>query len=147
LGCVIGVEEALVATIRIVLADDHRELLDSVRQLLGNEYLVLVAVHDGREAVEAVRKLDPDILITDVSMPSMSGFDAASYLRLSGSRTRVVFLTIHEDSDYVAKAFSVGASGYVSKRHLTADLPAALREVMRGHNYVSPSIDVPAPIA
>ena len=132
-------------SISVLLADDHRNILESVRQLIGKAYDVVDAVEDGQRAVDATLKLDPDILVLDISMPLMNGFEAASRLQKVNCRTHVIFLTIREDEDYIDKAFSVGARGYVTKRHLANDLPLALHEVIEGRTYISPSLSAAKP--
>jgi len=132
-----------VKTIRVLLADDRPEVLESVRQLICKNFEVVGTVEDGQQAVEAACRLDPDIVVIDISMPTMNGLETASFLHTSGNRALIVFLTIHEDSDYIAKAFSVGARGYVSKRHIATDLIPALEEVLQGHTFLSPSLSFP----
>jgi DNA-binding NarL/FixJ family response regulator len=87
--------------------------------------------------VAEVRRLDPDVLVIDVSMPILDGLQAASQLRSANCRTKIVFLTVHEDQDFVAAALSAGASGYVTKSHLSSDLATAIREALQGHTFVS----------
>lgn len=85
-------------------------------------------------------RLDPDVLVIDMAMPVMDGLQATERLRGANCRTKIVFLTIHEQCEYVAAAFAAGASGYVTKRHLGTDLVPAIREVFRGHTFISPSL-------
>jgi DNA-binding NarL/FixJ family response regulator len=127
------------AKTRLLLADDSETMLAGLRQQLGAEFEIVGAVTDGEQAVSAVQRLDPDMLILDISMPVLDGLQAASRLKDADCRTMVIFLTIQEQPEYVSAAFSVGASGYVAKRHL-ADLIPAIREVLRGHTFVSPSL-------
>lgn len=108
--------------------------------VLGDEFDIVGAVKNGRDAVVEVQRLDPDVLVIDISMPVLGGLQAASQLRRAHSRTKVVFLTVHEDSDFVAAAFSAGASGYVTKSHVTTDLVPAIRDAFEGRTYVSQSI-------
>jgi len=125
------------AKIRVVLADDHQALLARVRRLLAEEYDVVGVVENGSQAVDAVLTLNPDVLVIDVSMPVLDGLQAARQLQKAKSRARIVFLTIHEDEDFVAAAFSAGALGYVTKARLSADLVPAILEAMQGHTFVS----------
>jgi DNA-binding NarL/FixJ family response regulator len=90
------------------------------------------------EAVAEVQRLDPDVLVTDISMPILDGLEAVSRL-LPGRRTKIVFLTVHEDEDFVAAAFSAGASGYVIKSDVTTDLIPAIREAVEGRIFISRS--------
>ena len=126
--------------IRVLLADDHETLLARVRSILCPDFEVVGTVANGRDAVTEVRRLDPDVLVIDISMPVLDGLQAASQLRRKACRTKVVFLTVHEDQDYVDAAFAAGASGYVTKSHVTSDLVPAIREALIGNTYISKSI-------
>lgn len=126
--------------IRVLLADDHETILAQVRSVLNNEFDVVGAVTNGQDAVKEVQRLDPDVLVIDISMPILNGLQAASQLQSTKCRTKVVFLTVHEDQDFVAAAFSVGASGYVTKSRVTTDLVPAIRDAIEGRTYISQSI-------
>ncbi|HTZ90044.1 MAG TPA: response regulator transcription factor [Alloacidobacterium sp.] len=128
------------AKVRVLLADDHEEILARVRTALGEEFEVVGAVKNGRDAVIEVQRLDPDVLVIDISMPVLNGLQAASRVRSTNPRTKIVFFTVHEDRDFVAAAFSAGAAGYVTKSQLTTDLMPAIREALEGHTYVSQAI-------
>ncbi|HEX8798864.1 MAG TPA: response regulator transcription factor, partial [Terriglobales bacterium] len=108
--------------VRVLLADDHETIQARVRSILCEAFEVVGAVGNGRDAIREVGRLDPDVLVIDISMPVMDGLQAASQLHRKGCRTKVVFLTVHEDQDYVDAAMAAGASGYVTKSHLTSDL-------------------------
>ena len=127
--------------IRVLLADDHQTVQARVRSILCKGFEVVGTVNNGRDAVAEVRRLDPDILVIDISMPVLDGLQAASQLRGIACRTKVVFLTVHEDQDYVDAAFVTGASGYVTKSNITSDLVLAIREALTGHTYVSKSMN------
>ena len=133
-------EEITVGKIRVVLADDHRDVIAKVRGVLGDEFDVLEAAENGRQAVTAVLALDPDVFVTDISMPILNGLQAARSIQKNNSRVKIIFLTIHEDRDFIAAAFSAGATGYVTKRRLSTDLVLAIQEAMRGHTFISNSI-------
>ena len=126
--------------VRVLLADDHETLLERVRSILGKDFEVVGTVANGRDAVTEVRRLDPDVLVMDISMPILNGLRAASQLHRRSCRTKIVFLTVHEDQDYVDAALAAGASGYVTKAHVTSDLVPAIREALLGHTYISKSI-------
>jgi DNA-binding NarL/FixJ family response regulator len=128
-----------VEKIRVVLADDHREVIDKVRGTLGDEFEIVEAVEDGRQAVCAVLALDPDILVTDMSMPFLNGLQAARSIQKANCRTKIVFLTIYEDRDFIAAALSSGAMAYVTKRRMSIDLVFAIREALKGNVFVSSS--------
>jgi len=137
---VLAAEGIAVDKIRVVLADDHREVIAKVRGVLGDEYEVLETAENGHQAVSAVLALDPDIFVTDISMPLLNGLQAARRIQKVNSRVKIIFLTIHEDRDFIAAAFSAGATGYVTKRRLSTDLVVAIQEALKGHTFVSDSI-------
>src|SRR6516162_1782257 len=126
--------------LRVLLADDHETILARERSVLGEDFEIVGAVTNGRDAVEEVRRLYPDVLVIDISMPILDGLQAVSRLRQDNRRTKFVFLSVHEDQDFVDAAFAAGASGYVTKSHLTSDLVPAIREALSGHTYISKSI-------
>lgn len=127
-------------TISVLLADDSETVLAELHGELCNQFEIVGAVANGRDAVDAVLRLDPDVLVLDITMPILNGIQAASCLRESHPRTKILFLSIHEQSEYISAAFSAGASGYVTKRRLVKDLAAAIREVVEGHVFLSPSL-------
>jgi DNA-binding NarL/FixJ family response regulator len=125
--------------IRVVVADDHPEMIVKVRRTLNEGFEVINVVEDGNQAVDAVLMMDADVLVIDISMPVLDGLQAAKRLRKANCRAKIIFLTMHEDRDYVAAALSAGASGYVTKARLTVDLVHAIHEALRGNIFVSPS--------
>lgn len=124
--------------VRILLADDHREMLKRVVHLLQSEFEVVGAVNDGQALLEAASKLRPDVVVLDISMPVMNGLEAADRLREAGSRAKVVFLTVQEDPDFVHASRASGALGYVVKPRLTSDLVPAIKEALANRSFVSP---------
>jgi DNA-binding NarL/FixJ family response regulator len=133
-------EGVAVDKIRVVLADDHREVIAKIRGVLGDEFEIIEAAENGNQAVIAVLELNPDIFVTDISMPVLNGLQAARRIQKANSRVKIIFLTIHEDRDFIAAAFSAGATGYVTKRRLSTDLVVAIQEALKGHTFVSDSI-------
>ena len=125
--------------IRVLLADNHDTILAQVRTVLGKEFEVVGSVNNGLEAIREVRRLDPDVLVIDISMPGLDGLEAAYRLR-SSQRTKIVFLTVHQDEDFVAAAFDAGGSAYVTKADVETDLIPAIREALAGRIYISKSI-------
>ncbi len=125
---------------RVLLADDHEAVLDRVKRLLEDQFQVVGTVRDGQAALEAVAELRPDILILDISMPVLSGMQAAVRLKQKKSEVRIVFLTVHEDPDFAREALATGALGYVTKPRMATDLLVAIKEVLAGRSFVSPSI-------
>lgn len=125
---------------RILLADDHALVLEGFRRILEQHYELVGSTEDGRALVEAAKKLQPDIVILDVSMPLLNGIDAALQLRKVCPRSKLIFVTMHADTDYVRSAFEAGASAYVLKRSAVDELEQAIRAVMAGHSYITPLI-------
>lgn len=128
--------------LRILLADDNLTVLETISRLLDGQFDTVAAVLDGKSAIEAVGRLDPDLVVLDISMPILDGLKTAARLRESGARAKVVFLTVHDDADYIEAAFSVGARGYVLKPRLQTDLLPALQEVLQGRTFVSGPVSV-----
>lgn len=128
------------ATIRVLLVDDNGEMLTDLRDELGAEFEIAGTADNGEEAIREVLLLDPDVIVLDITMPVMNGLQVASSLRDMHRRTKILFLTIHEEPEYISAAFSVGACGYVTKRRLASDLVLAIREVSAGRNFLSPSL-------
>jgi DNA-binding NarL/FixJ family response regulator len=126
--------------IRVVLADDHPEVIAKIRGILGREFEIVLVAENGDQAVSAVLELDPDVIVTDISMPFLNGLQAARRIQKVNSRVKIVFLTIHEDQDFVAAALSAGATGYVTKRRLSTDLVFAIRQALKGRSFVSNSL-------
>ena len=124
----------------VLLADDHRIVLEGLRTLLEPEFELVGTVPDGRALLKAAKKLDPDVIVLDISMPALNGMEAARKLRDSGMRARIVFLTMHPDAAYATRALDAGASGYVLKHSASSELVTAIREALRGRTYVTPII-------
>jgi DNA-binding NarL/FixJ family response regulator len=130
----------------VVLADDHEEFLSTVVRHLEPHFHVLRAVGDGQAALAEAARLEPDLIVLDISMPVLNGIETARRLTAAGSRARIVFLTVHADPDYVRAAFGAGALGYVLKSDLASDLLPCLREVLAGRSFVSPSVTSRRPL-
>ena len=122
---------------RILVAEDHKLMRNRVVRLLKREFEVVGAVDSGQALLEAALKLKPDVCVLDISMPLLSGIETAAQLKLSDSTAKVIFLTIHDDSDFVGAAFKSGAEGYVFKTRMAADLVVAVKEVMAGRTFLS----------
>jgi DNA-binding NarL/FixJ family response regulator len=131
-----------VARARILLADDHQEMRNVVVHLLEREFEILSSVADGRSFLEAASKLKPDVCLLDISMPIMNGIEAAIQLKERGSTAKVIFLTIHEDRDFIQAALRIGASGYVCKQRITSDLSLAVSEALAGRIFISPTLSL-----
>ena len=126
---------------RVLLADDQALVLQEVRSLLDQDYEIVAEVRNGKSLVEAAQRLNPDLIISDISMPEMNGFEAAAKLRDLGITARLVFLTIQSSPAYVRKARSLGASGYVLKVYATEQLPQAVSSVLSGGTFISPELE------
>ncbi len=125
---------------RVLLADDHKILVEGLRGLLEPEFDLLATVEDGRELVERALELMPDVIIADVSMPLLNGIEATRQILPKAPKIRVVFLTMHADVAYANEAFRAGASGYILKRSAAGELGTAIREALNGGVYVTPSV-------
>jgi len=126
---------------RILLADDHKGMRERVVRMLEREFEMLEPVNDGRALLEAAARLEPDVCLMDISMPLLNGIETAARLKESGSRAKIIFLTIHEDLDFLVAALRAGASGYVIKPRMASDLRAAIKEVLAGRTYISSSLN------
>jgi DNA-binding NarL/FixJ family response regulator len=128
--------------IRVLVADDHALVREGVRALLRScdDIEVVGEAADGREAVEKARRLDPDVVLMDIAMPGLGGLEATLALQRECPRARVLVLTQYEDREYVARFMKVGAAGYVLKKTVGADLPAAIRAVQRGGLVLDPEV-------
>jgi|SRR5271156_1528650 DNA-binding NarL/FixJ family response regulator len=118
---------------RILLADDHREMLEKVSQVLARDFEVVATVENGEQLIEAANRLDPDVIVLDISLPVLNGFEVVSLLKESACRAKVIFLTVYEDPTFVTAAVAAGALGYVLKTRITVDLIPTIREALRGH--------------
>ena len=125
---------------RVLLADDHCVVAEGLRGLLEPHFDVVGIVSDGRELLKAAKTLDPDVVVLDISMPALNGIDAACQLRAAKSRAKVVFLTMHREVTYAARALEAGASGFVLKHSAASELVTAVREALKGGKYITPQI-------
>ncbi len=122
----------------ILIADDHHLVVDGLRRLLEQEYNVVGDVADGRLVMTEVRRLQPDLVILDVSIPSLNGVDCARQLREGGCAAKILMLTMHADATLAREALEAGASGYILKSSPAAELRTAIREVLLGRTFLSP---------
>jgi DNA-binding NarL/FixJ family response regulator len=125
---------------RIILADDHQLLMDAVRTLLEPEFEVVATFLDGETLIAGSVELEPDVIVTDISMPKMSGLTAGGRLKKLIPRTKLVFLTMNQDLEMVAEAFRAGASALVLKTSAASELVKAIRESLRGGYFATPSL-------
>ena len=125
---------------RVVVADDHSLILTGIVALLTPEYDVVGQATDGRIAVETARRLLPDVVVLDIGMPGLNGIDASRQIVTDLPETRIVFLTQHLDTHYVAAAFRAGGMAYVAKQSANSELLKAMRTVLARRYYVTPLI-------
>jgi DNA-binding NarL/FixJ family response regulator len=125
---------------RVLVADDHRAMLDTLVRLLSHDFEVVAAVPDGLAAVTKAEDLEPDLLVLDISMPGLNGIAAAAHLKERGSTAKVVFVTNLRDHEFMQESMALGQVGFVVKDRLVADLLPAIRNVLAGKTFVSPSI-------
>ena len=123
-----------------MLADDHTLIVDAFRRLLEPEFEIVATVADGRALLERAPELKPDVIVLDLRMPLLGGMDAGLELKAALPNTKIVVLTIADDSDIAALALRQWASGYVLKKSAAWELAKAIREVIKGNSYVTPYI-------
>jgi DNA-binding NarL/FixJ family response regulator len=125
---------------KVLLADDHRITAEGLRSLLEPEFEVVGIVEDGRALVAHAKSLCPDVIVADITMPLLNGIEAVMQLKRAEVEAKVVFLTMHHDATYAARAFENGASGFVLKHSAPSELVTAIREALAGRTYVTPLI-------
>ena len=126
---------------RLLLADDHDIVIEGLRRVLDLPDLEIVGVvKDGRALLRAANEFRPDLIIADVTMPLLNGIEAARQIRKSNTDVKIIFLTMHPDITFATEALSAGGSGYVLKNSAGDELVTAIRDVMKGHIYVTKSI-------
>jgi DNA-binding NarL/FixJ family response regulator len=125
---------------RVLIADDHRVMLDTLVRMLSGDFDVVAAVMDGSAVVTRTEQLDPDLLVIDIAMPGLNGIAAASRLKERGSTAKVVFVTNMRDREFVEESLALGQVGFVVKDRLVADLLPAIRQVLAGGSFISPTL-------
>lgn len=125
---------------QILLADDHPSVLANLCRLADRVGEVVGAVSDGRAAVNESRRLRPDVVVLDLAMPGVGGIEAAQLLRRDLPETKVIICTVHTDKDNIKQAFAAGAVGFVRKQSAFEDLAPAIRAVLDGQRFISPSL-------
>ena len=125
--------------LKILLADDNPSLLQEFQRVLGKDFDIVSAVADGRALLEQYDRLRPEVIVTDISMPLMDGFEAVAQLHHHGE-PKVIFLTVHEEQAFVEEAKSLGAMGYVLKRSPPSVLVDAIRSAHEGRFFLCPEL-------
>jgi DNA-binding NarL/FixJ family response regulator len=124
----------------ILIGDDHRLVAEGLAKLLQDEYEIVEIVEDGWSLISAAERLQPDLILADITMPLLNGLDACEKILKAGSSAKVVILTMHHDAIYAVRALRIGASGFVLKNSASRDLLIAVRTVLDGKTYVSPQM-------
>lgn len=123
--------------IRVLLADDHRIVANGIERLLREDFDLVEVVHDGSELLEAAVRTCPDVIVSDISMPGISGLDAIVRLKADVPTAKFVFLTVHHNLAYVEEALQAGALGYVLKQSAVEELILAVRAAAAGRTFIS----------
>ncbi len=125
---------------RVLLADDHRMVAEGLRSLLSHDFELVEVVEDGRALVDTAKKINPDVIVADVTMPLLNGIDALAQLKADNPHVKVVFLTMHREVAYARRALEAGALGFVLKHSAPAELITAIRAALNGQTYITPSL-------
>lgn len=126
--------------IRVLIADDHEGMIEDIRGLLESEFDVVGAVGDGQALISAADTYQPDVIVTDISMPRMNGIEAARRIIQKNPASRIVLLTAYNDSALLEKGLSAGALGYVLKLKADEDLLLAIHSALEDKRFVSPEV-------
>ncbi len=122
--------------VRVLIADDSPAVLENVVEMLREDFVVAAAVPNGCSVVQEVAKLNPDVVVLDISLGDITGFEVARRLREMNCPARIVFLTVHESADFVRAAVELGVSGYVFKSRASLDLADAIKAASRGEEFL-----------
>ena len=125
---------------RVLLADDHRMVAEGLKGVLADEFEVVGVVEDGRAMVAAANKLQPDVVVADISMPHLNGIDAVPRLKKDNPDIKVVFLTMHQNAAYARRALEAGAAGFVVKHSAPEELVIAIRAALKGKTFITPAL-------
>jgi DNA-binding NarL/FixJ family response regulator len=126
----------VVERLRILLADDNPAILDLLKHLLQKDFQVISALDKSSEVIRDAPELNADVLVLDISMGDLNGFEITRQLRQKQCRSKIVFLTVHEELEFIRAAFDAGASGYVFKSRINTDLRAAIYAVHEGRVFI-----------
>ena len=126
--------------IRILVADDHPIVAEGLRRLLEPTFELVAIVENGHEMIAAAKKLKPDAIVVDISMPLLNGIDAVSQIRSEGIQAKIIFLTMHTEANYARRALAAGASAYVLKHSASSELLFAIHQSLAGRTFVTPTI-------
>ena len=125
---------------RLLIVDDQYEMRRAVAELLEDTFRIIGMAEDGERAIELASVLHPDVVVLDICMPVLNGIDAAERLRASGYPTKVVFLSMQDDPEFVSAALATGALGYVLKSTVGTELISAIWKAVEGRRFISPAL-------
>jgi DNA-binding NarL/FixJ family response regulator len=125
----------IVQQIRVLIADDHADVLDDIRDLLEPDFDVVGAVGDGQQLLKAADALKPDVIVTDISMPELNGIEASRRIIEKYPDSKIILLTMHNDPALIEQGFAAGALGYVLKVKANMDLPQAIYRAIEGKRF------------
>jgi len=130
-----------VGRIKVLIADDHEEMLDDIRVILESEFDVVGAVGDGQALISAADTFQPDVIVTDISMPRMNGIDAARLIIQKNPGSRIILMTMHNDATLVERSLTAGALGYVLKLKADEELSLAIHSALENKPFVSSQVE------
>jgi len=129
-----------VSSPRVLLADDHRVVSEGLKRLLADDFELVGMVEDGRALVAAAKKLQPDVVVADITMPHLNGIEAIAQLKKDNADIKVVLLTMHQDAAYARRALEAGAAGFVVKHSAPAELVMAINAALKGQTFITPAL-------
>jgi DNA-binding NarL/FixJ family response regulator len=125
---------------RVLLADDHRMVAEGLKSLLANDFELVGTVENGHDLLTAAKRLRPDVIVADITMPKLNGIDSLHLLKKHNPNVKVVFLTMHQDRAYARRAIDAGAAGYVVKHAASDELVMAIRAALSGKIFITPAL-------
>jgi DNA-binding NarL/FixJ family response regulator len=125
---------------RVLLADDHRMVMEGLKSLLADDFEVVGAVEDGHALLAAAKQFRPDVIVADITMPQLNGIEALHLLKKQNPEVKVVFLTMHQDRAYARRALEAGAAGFVVKHAAADELVMAIRAALKGKTFITPAL-------
>src|SRR3954451_17780877 len=137
-----SLESAVVERLRILLADDNPAILKVLKHLLQKDFQVISALDKPSAVIRETPELKPDVLVLDISMGELNGFEITRQLRQKQCQSKIVFLTVHEELEFIRAAFDAGASGYVFKSRMNTDLRTAINAVLNDKVFI-PEAPIP----
>src|SRR6516165_9197872 len=125
---------------RVLLADDHRMVTEGLKRLLSDDCDLVATVEDGHSLVAAAKKLRPEVIVADITMPHLNGIDAIARLKKIDPHVKVVFLTMHKNATYARRALEAGATGFVLKHSAPEELVIAIQAALKGETFVTSAL-------